>query len=101
VFYYCEALSSLGAACRALHCSSMSPSRAGASARRGVTAPNAHAWKCQAHARVAKSVAKGRSHRRLPGLWQKDSNAIRYEDQEVRRSNTELTAEGPQADPIH
>jgi hypothetical protein len=89
VFYYCEALSSLGAACRALHCSSMSPSRAGASARRTFTPhPRACMWKCQAHARVAKSVAKGRSHRRLPGLWQKDSNAIRYEDQEVRRSNT-------------
>jgi hypothetical protein len=27
----------------------------------------------------------------MPDLWQKDSNAIRYEDQEVRRSNTELT----------
>jgi hypothetical protein len=37
----------------------------------------------------------------MPDLWQKDSNAIRYEDQEVRRSNTELTDEGPQGDPIH
>jgi lipocalin len=28
----------------------------------------------------------------MPDLGQKDSNAIRYEDQEVRRSNTELSA---------
>jgi hypothetical protein len=30
----------------------------------------------------------------MPDLWQKDSDAIRYEDQEqvqVRRSNTELS----------
>jgi hypothetical protein len=33
----------------------------------------------------------------MPDLWQKDSNVIRYEDQEVRRSSTELTDEGPQA----
>jgi hypothetical protein len=37
----------------------------------------------------------------MPDLGQKDSDVIRYEDQEVRRSNTELTAEGPQGDPIH
>jgi hypothetical protein len=37
----------------------------------------------------------------MPDLGQKDSSAIRYEDQEVRRSNTELTDEGPQGDPIH
>jgi hypothetical protein len=38
----------------------------------------------------------------MPDLGQKDSDAIRYEDQEVRRSNTELTGEGPaQGDPIH
>jgi hypothetical protein len=36
----------------------------------------------------------------MPDLGQKDSNAIRYEDQEVRRSNTELTDEGPQGDPM-
>jgi hypothetical protein len=36
----------------------------------------------------------------MSDLWQKDSNAIRYEDQEVRRSSTELTDEGPQGDPI-
>ena len=36
----------------------------------------------------------------MPDLWQEDPNAIRYEDQEVRRSNTELTDEGPQGDPI-
>jgi hypothetical protein len=30
----------------------------------------------------------------VPDLGQKDSNVIRYEDQEVRRSNTELTDEG-------
>jgi hypothetical protein len=53
----------LGAARRALHCSSRSPTRAGASARRGVAAPSAHAWECQPHARVEKSVAKGRSHK--------------------------------------
>jgi hypothetical protein len=38
---------------------------------------------------------------RMPDLAQKDSNVIRYEDQEVRRSNTELTDEGPQGGPIH
>ena len=27
----------------------------------------------------------------MPDLGQKDSNAIRYEDQDVRRSNTDLT----------
>jgi hypothetical protein len=39
--------------------------------------------------------------RRVPDLlWQKaDSNAIRYEDQEVRRSSTELTDDGPQEGP--
>jgi hypothetical protein len=37
----------------------------------------------------------------MPDLGQKDSDVIRYEDQEVRRSNTELTDEGPQGDPIH
>ena len=37
----------------------------------------------------------------MPDLGQKDSNVIRCEDQEVRRSNTELTDEGPQGDPIH
>jgi hypothetical protein len=31
------------------------------------------------------------TQRCMPDLGQKDSNAIRYEDQEVRRSNTELT----------
>jgi hypothetical protein len=41
------------------------------------------------------------TQRRMPDLGQKDSNVIRYEDQEVRRSNTELTDEGPQGDPIH
>jgi hypothetical protein len=34
----------------------------------------------------------------MPDLWQNDSNATRYEDQEVRRSNTELTDEGSQGD---
>jgi hypothetical protein len=32
------------------------------------------------------------TQRCIPDLGQKDSNAIRYEDQEVRRSNTELTS---------
>jgi hypothetical protein len=32
----------------------------------------------------------------MPDPGQKDSNVIRYEDQEVRRSNTVLTDEGPQ-----
>jgi hypothetical protein len=41
------------------------------------------------------------TQRRMPDLWQKDSNVIRYEDQEVRRNNTELTDEGPQGGPIH
>ena len=41
------------------------------------------------------------TQRCVPDLGQKDSNVIRYEDQEVRRSNTELTDEGPQGDPIH
>jgi hypothetical protein len=41
------------------------------------------------------------TQRCMPDLGQKDSNAIRYEDQEVRRSNTELTDEGPQGDSIH
>jgi hypothetical protein len=41
------------------------------------------------------------TQRCTPDLGQKDSNAIRYEDQEVRRSNTELTDEGPQGGPIH
>jgi hypothetical protein len=39
----------------------------------------------------------------MPDLGQKDANVIRlrswYEDQDVRRSNTELTDEGPQGDP--
>ena len=39
MFYYLLRSASLGAARRALHCSYRSPSRAGASARRGVTAP--------------------------------------------------------------
>jgi hypothetical protein len=37
----------------------------------------------------------------MPDLGQKDPNAIRYEDQEVRRSSTELTDEGPQGGPVH
>jgi hypothetical protein len=37
----------------------------------------------------------------MPDLGQKDSDVIRYEDQEVCRSNAELTDEGPQGDPIH
>jgi hypothetical protein len=37
----------------------------------------------------------------MPDLWQKDSDVIRYEDQEVRRSSTELTDEVPQGDPIY
>jgi hypothetical protein len=41
------------------------------------------------------------TQRRMPDLWQKDSNAIQYADKEVRRSSTELTDEGPQGDPIH
>ena len=100
---YCLLLRScLGAARRALHCSSRSPSRAGASARRGVTAPNAHAWKCQPHARVAKFVAKGRSHKGVCLIRGKRIQiSSGYEDQEeakkcVRRSSTELTDEGPQ-----
>jgi hypothetical protein len=32
---------------------------------------HAHAWKCQAHARVAKYVAKGRSHRGACLIWGK------------------------------
>jgi hypothetical protein len=87
--------SSLGAACappcRALHCSSMaSPSRAGASARRGVTAPNARAcMEVPSACASCKICCQGQiTQRRMPDLWQKDSNAIRYEDQEVRRSNT-------------
>jgi hypothetical protein len=32
---------------------------------------HAHAWECQAHARVAKSVAKGRSHRGVCLIWGK------------------------------
>jgi hypothetical protein len=32
----------------------------------------------------------------MPDPGEKDPNAIRYEDQEVCRSNTELTDEGPQ-----
>jgi hypothetical protein len=46
---------------------------------------------------LIKFCCKGQiTQRRMPDLWQKDSNVIRYEDQEVRRSNTELTDEGPQ-----
>jgi hypothetical protein len=41
------------------------------------------------------------TQRHMPDLGQNDSNAIRYEDQEVCRSNTELTDEGSQGDPIH
>jgi hypothetical protein len=48
---------------------SRSPAQAGASAGLGATAPNAHAWKCQAHARVAKCVAKGRPHRGACLIW--------------------------------
>jgi hypothetical protein len=40
------------------------------------------------------------TQRRTLGLWQNDSNAIRQSGKEVRRSNTELTDEGPQGDPI-
>jgi hypothetical protein len=63
--YYCEAVSEQRATRRIVapgH-SSRSPAQAGASASLGVTAPNAHAWKCQPHTRVAKSVAKSRLHK--------------------------------------
>jgi hypothetical protein len=86
--------SSLGAARRALHCN-RSPSRAGAPARRGVTT-HAHAWKCQAHARVAKCVSKGRSHRGVCLICGKRiqmSSGTRTKNQEVRRSSTVLTDE--------
>jgi hypothetical protein len=36
----------------------------------------------------------------MPDLRQKDSNAIQHAGKEVRRSNTELTDEGPQGDHI-
>jgi hypothetical protein len=99
MFYYCEAVSEQ----RAARCIAAT----GALLERGFRetwshCTHAHAWKCQAHARVAKSVAKGRSHRGVCLICgKKDSHAIRYEDQDVRRSNTELTDEGPQGDPIH
>jgi hypothetical protein len=62
----------------------------GLTARRGVTELHAHAWRCQAHARVEKPGAKGGSRKSsclLRGNSQYDPNAIRYEGLEVRRSN--------------
>jgi hypothetical protein len=60
---------------------------------------HAHAWSMEVPSPCAscKICCQGQiTQRRMPDLGQKDSNAIRYEDQEVRRSNTELTDEGPQ-----
>jgi hypothetical protein len=80
----------------------------GAPARRGITAPNAHAWKCQAHARVETYVAKGRSHRgvclicgkefkRHPARGQRSGSAPRSKS----NTGTELTDEGPQGGHFH
>jgi hypothetical protein len=64
MFYYYEALSEQRAA-RCIGATGVHLERVASGGFRETWShcTHAHAWKCQAHARVAKSVAKGRSHR--------------------------------------
>jgi hypothetical protein len=99
MFYYCEALSEQ----RAARCIVAT----GAPLGRGLPrdAEPLHPRACMAvpsPCASCRTCCQGQiTQRCMPDLGQKDSNAIRCEDQEVRRSNTELTDEGPQGGPIH
>jgi hypothetical protein len=100
LFYYCEAVSEQ----RAARCIVA----AGVLLERGLPrdVESLHPRACMevpSSCASCKICCQGQiTQRRVPpGLWQKDSNVIRYENQEVRRSSTELTDEGPQGDPIH
>jgi hypothetical protein len=100
MFYYCEALSEQ----RAVRCVVAPWVPLERRLPRGVESLHPRACMAEVPSPCAscKICCQGQiTQRRMPDLGQTGSNAIRYEDQEVRRSNTELTDEGPQGDPIH
>jgi hypothetical protein len=99
MFYYCGAVSEQRAA-RCIVATGVLLERGGIR-ETWSHCTHAHAWVPSSCA-SCKICCQGQiTQRCMPDLGQKDSNVIRCEDQEVRRSNTELTDEGPQGDPIH